>query len=256
MARRMLWIACVAGALALAVGAGVASGRISDIFSSPHDLGSPGNPTCRQCHTPHNAEGLYLWARSPASGQSGIAALCLSCHDGSVTNVGWYIRDPNYVSHVTEAGSKDRDCDQCHNAHEGDNWVFLRDYTSTGVPMIQNANVCLTCHRADEGPEGLSIGRYSHPVDQSTDTPADRQRDPDAIPPDLTGARLWDSSGRHVVNSGPAEVKCETCHASHGAQPGTIPFSSMDGTPREIQTLSTIPYSATKYSPLCENCHR
>src|SRR3972149_2110160 len=108
MARTTLWIALFAALLALALGGSAASGRIRDIFDSKHDPGSPGNPPCRQCHPPHNAESLYLWSRAPASGEAGLQSLCFSCHDGSITNVGWYVQDPRYVSHPTDPGSEDR----------------------------------------------------------------------------------------------------------------------------------------------------
>ncbi len=256
MSRKTLWIAGLAAVLAMALGASVAYGRISDIFESAHDLGSPGNPTCRQCHTPHKAKGLFLWARAPATGRSGIQSLCLSCHDGSVTSVGWYVMDPNYVNHPIQPDTEDQDCDLCHNPHEGGSWKFLREYTPSGSPMLRNANVCNTCHAADVGPKGLSIGAISHPVDKSIDTAIDRQWNPYATPPDLSGTRLWDETGRHVVSSGPGQVKCETCHTVHGAQAGTTSFDFDDGTQGDITTLNTMPYSQQKYSPICQNCHQ
>lgn len=255
MARKTLWIACLAGILALALTSAVASGRIRDIFDSAHDLGSPGNPTCRQCHIPHNATSLYLWARQPTMDGSGLQSLCLSCHDGSVTNVGWYIKDPRYVNHPTEPGSDDKDCNQCHNAHEGDTWKFLREYTSTGTAMIQSANVCATCHGEQEGPEGLITGAMSHPINAEADSVRDRHRDPNASPPDFSGTRVFSSSGTAVVHSGPGEIKCQTCHTSHGAFPGRVPFTKSGGVAGEIETLNTIPYSQKKFSPVCVNCH-
>lgn len=250
----MIWIACLTGFLALALGTTIASGRIRDIFDSKHDLGSPGNPTCRQCHTPHNAEAKYLWARKPAPAGSDLQSLCFSCHDGSVTTVGWYIQDPRYVNHPVQPGTPDKDCDQCHDPHQGGSWRFLRDFTPTGDQMVKNANVCTSCHKSAAGPGGLMTGTISHPVDQTINTAIDRHRDPNANPPDFQGTRLYDDAGLHVVDSGPAEVKCESCHTPHGAMQGTIPFMTTDGK-TEINTLSTMPYSATKYSTICENCH-
>lgn len=121
-----------AAALALTM---VSGGRaaVGDIFSSDHDLGSPGNPTCAQCHIPHQAQGDYLWARVPgASYMPGLSeddagpdtcedtidngadgavdaadsdcnlgslSLCFSCHDGSITPRGMYIPAPGTINH-------------------------------------------------------------------------------------------------------------------------------------------------------------
>lgn len=256
MAKKTLLIACVlAGLLALAVSTTVSYGRIRDIFDSSHDLGSPGNPTCRQCHIPHKADGRYLWARQPAGAGSVLQSLCFSCHDGSVTSTGWYLKDPRFVNHPTEAGEEDKDCDQCHNAHEGDNWKFVREYTASGAPMVQDANVCATCHKQDEGPQGLITGAISHPVDQTAYSVIDRTRNPNAVPPDFSGTRLFDSTGTQVLNSGPGEVKCASCHTPHGAFPGAIPFVKTEDGPGRVHTLSTMSYSEDKYSPICENCH-
>src|SRR3990170_38074 len=78
-------VIATAAALALTM---VSSGQAGkgDIYGTDHDTGSGGNPTCAQCHIPHKAQGMYLWAQVPDfpyAGESVILPLCFSCHDGS-----------------------------------------------------------------------------------------------------------------------------------------------------------------------------
>jgi len=69
MRTKAFLVIAVAAAAALAL-ALVSVGRAgpSDIYGSDHDVGSAGNPTCEQCHTPHKAQGIYLWAQVPKTG--------------------------------------------------------------------------------------------------------------------------------------------------------------------------------------------
>ncbi|MDI6857455.1 MAG: cytochrome c3 family protein [Dehalococcoidia bacterium] len=229
-----------AAALALVMVAIAQAGK-SDVYGSAHDLGSPGVPACSLCHVPHNAQGAYLWARDPAAGQ-GLLSLCFSCHDGSVTDVGWFIPDPAYASHWTRPGIPGFDCDICHDPHEGDNWKFAGD----NIPSTyRNADLCALCH---------DTGSFTHPVDVATGLPADRTWDPYAAPPDFSGTLLWDSSGTLPVAEGDAYVKCKTCHVAHGAvrNPGgqweqtlnTMSLYELDAGPPERHL-----------QPLCSNCH-
>jgi len=92
----------------------------SDVTSSKHNLGSTGTMTdkstnedevCVFCHTPHAANpSVPLWNHTQSAGgwtpyssstlqsspgtPSGISALCLSCHDGSVA-VNSLVNPPN-----------------------------------------------------------------------------------------------------------------------------------------------------------------
>ncbi|KKK79198.1 hypothetical protein LCGC14_2835920 [marine sediment metagenome] len=218
----------MAGALALALGAGAAYGSIGDVFGSVHDLGSSGNPTCAQCHIPHKADGIYLWAMTPSTRLSGLGANCFSCHDGAIA--GQWI--PDYANHPVNPGVEGQDCDRCHDAHEGTNWMFTKD-----IPSVTwaNANLCGYCH---------NTGVHTHPTDVLTNLPIDRSWDPDAAPADFSGTRLFNEPGTAVAPSGDAYIKCATCHVPHGGVPGTH--------------MNSMAYSesASSHSPLCENCHQ
>ena len=207
-------------------GPGVPSTGPGEIVNSKHNLGSPGSPACLACHQPHNAKGSYLWARAVGAG-SGLRPLCYSCHDGSVTSVGSEAFNPNLSQHVVSGGTKGQDCDRCHDPHRN-TWKFTT-LTST------NADVCSACH-------GLNTGN-DHPVNVNDTAwlPADRVWDP--VANDLSGTRLFDSTGTSLVTSGPGYVKCLTCHAAHGGS-----GASLNTMPLTSATNST--------SPLCQNCHR
>lgn len=235
--RRIVWVASLAAALALVLSMSVAYGGISDIFGSDHDLGSPGNPTCMQCHTPHGAQGDYLWARDFSSQYpdlTGLMRLCFSCHDGSITSIGAWI--PVYANHPVDPGAEGEDCDRCHDPHEGDAWKFTRT-----IPGVQwrNANLCNGCHADDIGPVYHSYDVLA----TSPNLPEDRTWDPYAYPErDFSGTRLFNEAGTQVVQSGDAYIKCATCHVPHGG--------SGEG-------MNSMAYSdpGSSHSPICENCH-
>lgn len=228
MIRKVVVIAGVVSALVLALAASVGYAGVSDIFGTAHDLGSSGNPTCRQCHIPHNAEGAYLWARTPKTGMSGLQALCFSCHDGTVTSRGQFISDPSYVNHAVTPGVPGSDCDRCHDPHVN-NWKFVTD---SAIPAeYRNANLCSACH---------GTGANSHPL-VATDKPIDRTWNPYAATPDFSGTRLFNSDGSAVVPTGTGYIKCTTCHVAHGAA---------------SSTLNSMAYTTNdSHSPICENCH-
>ena len=61
---------------------------LAGVAGSDHDLTGGGQKLCEACHTPHNAQGASLWASAPSGTFTGVADLCYTCHDGSVTTVG------------------------------------------------------------------------------------------------------------------------------------------------------------------------
>ena len=224
--------AAAAGVLALMM-VTVAQADKTDVIDSGHDLGSTGNPACMQCHIPHEAQGMYLWSRDPAEG-AGLMALCLSCHDGSITYVGQWI--PDHENHPVNAGQRNQDCDLCHDPHEGDNWRFA---TNALESSFRNANLCLngSCHFTMGGDD-------DHPVDLLTNLSIDRTWDPDTTPvPDFSGARLWNEAGDEEVPSGDAYMKCATCHVPHGGVLNT-----------KLNTMS-VADPESKHAAICENCH-
>jgi hypothetical protein len=74
-----------AAALALALVA-VGSADKGDIYGGDHDVASGGEPLCKHCHIPHNAQGDYLWAEVPFDGYDPTAseddAGADTCSDG------------------------------------------------------------------------------------------------------------------------------------------------------------------------------
>ncbi len=60
----------------------------ANVAGSDHDLTGSGQKLCMACHLPHNAQGDKLWVSTPVGTFSGVADLCFTCHDGSVTTVG------------------------------------------------------------------------------------------------------------------------------------------------------------------------
>jgi len=230
MIKRLGLLIVAVGALGTALAAGVGYAGFTDIYGSAHDTGSPGSPTCQQCHIPHQALAPYLWAKPPNPSMSGLQSLCFSCHDGTVTNVGQFIADSNFESHAVNPGIEGQDCDRCHEPHQGDNWKFVADT----IPVnYRNANLCKLCHNTG----------FTHPQDQSTDAPVDRTWDPYASPTDFSGTRLFDSAGTAEVPTGSGYIKCATCHVPHGAV-GDSELNSMAYT------------DGTSHEPICENCHQ
>lgn len=211
----------------LPIGAEIVSGEERKVSGTDHDVAIPGSPTCVNCHIPWGAEGEVLWASKPnTTGEfAGLRPLCFSCHDGTVTPVGAYGFDLSRPLHLRNPGIKGEDCDRCHDAHGTPYPKFLK--------LPGGADFCQNCHsRAGPG---------NHPVDISARAaglePVDSQWDP--YRDDFRGTRLWNEEG-----IGPGDyVKCLSCHATHGGEPGTefntLPYDSSDGS-----------------SPsLCHNCH-
>ncbi len=199
------------------------------VVGSPHDLCTGAATACESCHGPADASGSFLWAREVNTGGgafSGLKARCYGCHDGSVTSVGSYVfsTSASTYSHVvtplaTGETPHGDDCDRCHDPHDDSNGKFLI--------VAADADVCSDCHQT---------GECDHPKEVLTDFPHLRAWDP-AASPEVTGTRLWNAGGTAVVSSGAAYIKCETCHAPHGAR-----------TP-ELNAMSTTG------SAICINCH-
>lgn len=202
----------------------------ADVVGTKHDLGPAGTPVCSTCHTPHDAQGDYLWSR-PVGAGNGIKPLCYSCHDGTVTNTGKYAFDAKLSQHRVSPGVQGRDCDRCHDPHSNS-----FKFTTLGTA---NADVCSSCHGNTQS--------GNHPVDVAADkySPTDRVFDPNLMPSaDTQGTRLYNAAGTAVVTSGPGYIKCLTCHSAHGGAADS--------------RLNTMPLSngANTTAPLCQNCHK
>ncbi len=216
-----------AAAALLAFGAQHVLGDTQDVSGSRHDVTAPDVPVCTSCHLPRDEEDELLWANEPdAGGQlSDMKALCLSCHDGTVTWKGMYAFNTARSMHVTEPGVRGHDCDLCHDPHDDSNDRFLK--------IAGGANFCRSCHEF--------AGAGNHPVDVDSrdgdSGPRDSTWDPENG--DFSGTRLWDAEG-----TGPGQfVKCLSCHTTHGGEPDTA--------------FNTMPFESSHdaFLPLCLNCH-
>jgi predicted CXXCH cytochrome family protein len=159
----------------------------SAIQGSDHDLTGMGTRLCEACHVSHNATGQTLWSSSAQGVFSGIAGLCYSCHDGSVTTVGTTtIFDQTKDQHVM-VGEDCSSPDGCHDVHNqnpnGTGRFLAKEITRT------NKSYCETCH--DETP--------------------------------WEGAEPW---GVHNTDNGHytdgSTFICESCHSVHGAVMQTV----------------------------------
>ena len=276
MWKKLIPVAAVVGAVTIAL-AIVAVGRAGprDVFNSDHDLGSPGNPSCKQCHIPHKAKGDFLWARTPGSTAIGgdTGPLCFSCHDGTVAGK-QYIFAPDTINHpmgptthLYNEHDPSRGCVACHDAHDPD-FKFTWDLMRTGKPQNpDNANICLACHSMTHPTRGLAP---SHPFDvedpgdlswrtaEEPDVPTSVVQMPSTkvpnLPTDQTfnpgaadaeGTRLWDSATRQtaVAAGQSGKLGCLSCHGPHGAV-------------NEFLNTMTEADAASSHEPICENCHQ
>ena len=257
MFKRLAVFAAILGVLGGALAVGVSYAGPGDIYGSAHDLGSPGNPTCQQCHIPHDAQGPYLWARTPKPAAPGYqlltdaptAPLCFSCHDGTVALDSMYIAADTTVNHRMGPATHlstygDGYCSACHDAHDGD-WRFTKDLMKAGKPPNpDNAQVCLACHTRAP----FDTPDKNHPWATAGMTapnlPTDQTFDPRSG--DSSGTRLWDSATlkEPVLAGSSGNVTCLTCHGVHGAQ-------------SDNATLNAMAYTdGTSHEPICENCHQ
>ncbi|HLA80410.1 MAG TPA: hypothetical protein VJP78_02095, partial [Thermoleophilia bacterium] len=220
----------------------------SNVINSVHDItrGLPEANPCAGCHIPQDAEGAFLWARTPnTSGGGGsvgpssttaIKPLCYSCHDGTVAVTGTATAfDPTKASHKTKSAGTlitsgqnqgqpygpGRDCDLCHDPHDDGNTDFLRfeRTTSSGASVVitPGGNVCTSCHAGnlDVSVGGSSINHRTHIVPSAASMPADPVWNP--LRGDYSGTRLFDATSNLVSTAAGAVMACETCHTPHGS---------------------------------------
>ena len=289
MSRKFIPLIAALAAVALAltmVTAGQAGPQAGpgDIFGSAHDTGTDGNPTCAQCHTPHKAQGLYLWANVPKATDIGgdTGPLCFSCHDGSVAQ-NEYIFAVDTVNHpmgpdthLYDFHDESRGCMACHDAHDGD-FKFTWDSMRPGKPENpDNANICLACHNVTPGAAHSLAESHPFNVEDPADNSWRTAPEPDiptgvilmpstsvpTLPIDQTfspdigdtaGTRLWTLTDQKapVPQGASGKLGCLSCHTAHGA----VGPQSTELYDNPLNTmLETDP--ASSHSPICENCHQ
>jgi predicted CXXCH cytochrome family protein len=230
----------------------------SNVVNTVHDVsrGIPGANPCEGCHIPHDAEGAFLFARTPNTSGGGSAVgpssttaikpLCYSCHDGTVAVTGSSsVFNPTKANHKTKAAGTlitsgpnegerygtGRDCDLCHDPHDNSNTDFLiRGITPGG-------DVCASCHggNLDTSLGGTSINHKTHIVPSAASRPIDAVWNP--ARGDFSGTRLFDPTTHFVSTAADAVMGCESCHTPHGSI-------------TDENTLNTM-----SPAELCINCH-
>ena len=260
MFKRLIVFSAIVGVLGMALAVGVSYAGPGDIYGSAHDLGTPENPTCQNCHIPHDAKGPYLWARTPKPAAPGYqlltdaptAPLCLSCHDGTVATSAMYIVADSTVNHrMGPDGSGhfsnygDGYCAGCHDAHNGA-WRFTKAQMSpTKPPNPYGGQFCMACHGTRAPFNNPDINHpWATAAMTAPNLPLDGTFDPGAL--DLEGTRLWDSATlkEPVAQGQPGNVTCLSCHGAHGAATDNATLNSM--------TL----HNAEGLELLCGNCHQ
>ena len=156
--------------------AGVCRGGVQ---GSDHDLTGSSQDLCMTCHVPHNAQGSQLWAAVPSGTFAGVADLCYTCHDGSVTTIGTTtIFDTAADQHIS-VGSDCSGDGACHNVHQ-------QNPNNTGRFVVlpeTNHNYCESCHGATPFPGAEGLGDHT-------------------------------AGATHFSN---AAFTCDACHSVHGA---------------------------------------
>lgn len=126
---------------------------LAGVAGSDHDLTSGGQDLCFACHIPHNALGSVLWSSLPSGAFTGVADLCYTCHDGSVTTVGSGTAFNTSLEQHASVGSDcsgDGACHDVHNQNPDGTGRFL-------VVTETNGSYCESCHGPTPftGAEGL-----------------------------------------------------------------------------------------------------
>ncbi len=155
------------------------------IAGSDHDLTASGHRLCMMCHLPHNAQGEKLWVSTPDGTFSGVAALCFTCHDGSVTTTGiTTVFDQDKEQHVM-VGADCSAADGCHDVHN-------QNINKSGQFVVVDKtyqSYCATCHGATLFPGAEGLGDHTAGI-------------------------------THFRN--PPPFDCEQCHTVHGATAQTV----------------------------------
>jgi len=132
---------------------------LAGVQGSDHDLTGGGQKLCEACHTPHNALGDKLWASAPSGTFTGVADLCYTCHDGSVTTVGATTAfDIAKQQHAT-VGADCSGAGACHDVHN-QNPNGTGKFTVAGV-VLTNNSYCETCHDATPFTGAEALGDHT-----------------------------------------------------------------------------------------------
>ncbi len=158
---------------------------LAGVAGSDHDLTGSGEKLCFACHIPHNALGDKLWGATAGAAFGGVADLCYTCHDGSVTSVGsgtvFNVALEQHATVGSDCSGPSGSCHDVHNQNPNSSGRFL-------VVTETNGSYCETCHDATQFPGAEALG-------------------------DHTAGLTHDTNGTTFT--------CNQCHSVHGATPQT-----------------------------------
>lgn len=179
-------------------------------------VASPIDSRCRECH-PAAAQ------RGPGAPHSGAAA-CSSCHSfhGRSGTGGRGLSGPEMRPDVL--------CGACHGAQSAEGLPGARGKgTHITGGRLGKGNACLSCHSVHRGVPGTRLLRtaksYSCLECHTRQNPILETGGPALAHPEyerIAPGRLEGAAAAGRLYFGPAgEIACRTCHAVHGALPGT-----------------------------------
>ncbi|MBI5467298.1 MAG: hypothetical protein HY975_03775 [Candidatus Kerfeldbacteria bacterium] len=212
----------ILGGIALLVPGVVFAG----ITGSDHDMrsyagaGTVTKELCFACHTPHNASGTKLWARTVGGPFSGVQNLCYTCHDGTITTIGTTTAfNAAKEQHKAVGGecSVDGGCHDVHNQSPNGTGKFL-----TVTDANANATYCDECHDATPFTGAEALGDHT--------TTGNNHR--------------WNVAGTGGT------LTCNGCHTPHGA---TAQSAAIGGLTNPILLASN--NTSTVYGQFCVSCH-
>jgi len=215
--KRLVIVLAIGGLLMLPLAAH------AGISGSDHDRGGK---ICQNCHVPHNAGGDKLWYEDNGTGYGDYRDLCISCHDGVVTNVGFTtVMNASLEQHkgVLRAGDAGpANCDGCHDVHN-QNPNLTGRFLYSEVVQGANGDYCSTCH------DGSAPAAYAAA--------------------DALGNHVYGAAGT-TNHYNAAGFNCNKCHTPHGATAqGTNPV----GVTNPILLANN--NSAGQYGDFCISCH-
>ena len=207
-------------------------------------LASQSGP-CSACHTPHNAAGKKLWAKTPDP--DGVASqMCLSCHrkdgGGKIKGIGDHSHPVNVDFSTTTSMTRDLplfladgsenpagkvQCFTCHDVHRWDPGSAENkgkkdidgDATNSFLRMANGAfsTLCLTCHI-----DKKNVISTDHNLKITAPKAKNLQKFTTAdsgpcgachIPHNAAGQRLW---ARRLKPGNFASQACKGCHDQNG----------------------------------------
>ncbi len=195
----------------------------------------PAEARCTQCHSFHESSGGK--GRGLRRGDFRTDVLCGRCHAGTVAVT--LAKGREKGTHATGSGAGEKDmCLRCHRIHDA----------APGTALLSSAksHSCLECHEGQNTISEVAGIVLAHPVFERVEK-----------------GRLAAAAKERRLTLGPGgEIVCRTCHAVHGAAPGTpLLASAMAGEGsclfchEGMGGRDHVPAGKTSAGPDCGICH-